>query len=61
MIKQIFLNQSKEVSDAVKTLDTPKEALFDNQLNNIRTYLQKYTKLSNTKIENRLKNIYKLQ
>lgn len=59
--KQIFLNQSKEVSDAVKTLDTPKEALFDNQLNNIRTYLQKYTKLSNTKIENRLKNIYKLQ
>ena len=58
--KKIFLNESPEVNDAIKILNTPKEPMFDNQLNNIRTYLVKYTNLSNTKIENRLKNIYKL-
>jgi len=58
--KQIFLNQSQTVSDAIKILDQHKDPLYDNQLTNIRTYLQKYTPLSNTKIENRLQNIYKL-
>ena len=58
--KNIFLNQTSEVTDALKVLDEKREALYDNQLNNIRTYLLKYTPLSNTKIENRLRNIYNL-
>lgn len=58
--KKIFLNESQEVSNAINEFNTSKLGLFDNQLSNIRTYLQKYTNLSNTKIENRLKNIYKL-
>lgn len=58
--KNIFLNQSEEVSTAIKVLNETRAPLYDNQLNNIRTYLKKYTPLSNTKIENRLTNIYKL-
>lgn len=58
--KQIFLNQSQEVSDAIKTISEHRDPLYENQLNNIRCYLQKYTPLSNTKIENRLRNIYSL-
>ena len=58
--KKIFLNQSQEVSDAIKILAENRDQLYDNQLTNIRTYLQKYTPLSNTKIENRLHNIYSL-
>ena len=35
------------------------DALFDNQLDNIKQFLFKYTKLSETQISNRIKNIYK--
>ena len=54
--KDIFTNYNMDYCDNIEvTIDT----LFDNQLDNINIFLNKYTGLSEKQILNRIKNIYK--
>ena len=53
--KQIFMTYNMDYcSDVCVTIDP----LFDNQIENISIFLNKYTGLSDTQISNRIKNIY---
>jgi len=54
--KLIFQNNNDFQLDNITS--DPKENVFDNQISIIKNYLQKYTKFSEQKIKNRIKNIY---
>ena len=54
--KTIFQNNNDFELDNI--ISDPKKDVFDNQLSIIKEYLQKYTKFSEQKIKNRIKNIY---
>lgn len=54
--KEIFMNQNIEINET----DVMVDGIFDNQVNNVISYLKKYTKLSDRKINNRIKNIFNL-
>jgi len=56
--KSIFMNYNIDYLDK-SNLNICIEPLFDNQLSNIKKFLNDYTTLSNKQIDNRLKNIYK--
>jgi len=53
--KQIFMNYNMDYcSNVCVTIDS----LYDNQIENIKIFLNKYTGLSEKQISNRIKNIY---
>jgi flap endonuclease-1 len=54
--KNIFMNYNMDYCGTVNVII---DTLFDNQLDNIKIFLNKYTGLSEKQILNRIKNIYK--
>lgn len=54
--KTIFHNNNDFELDNI--VSDPKKDVFDNQISIIKNYLEKYTKFSEQKIKNRIKNIY---